>query len=260
MNTPFWKYEGAGNDFLVLAAPSLPEGLDVARLCDRRKGVGADGLLLFSKIAPRHARLIIYNADGSRPAMCGNGLRCIIAHLTSLEGEGPFRIETDFAPFTGGKRGELYAYNQFLPPTPRKEVVQVAGENFEGYFVDTGVPHFVLFMGDEEFSIPLLGKELSAHPHFAPHGTNVTFVREVEMLEASFFERGVGETPACGTGIVAAGYTAHLFRSYPRTLSIRSAGGDLFSLEIGEENLSIAGPASLVFQGEIETKTLEVSL
>lgn len=251
MKTPFWKYEGAGNDFIVLAASSLPSGLDPSELCNRRRGVGADGLLLYSLIAPRKARLLIYNADGSRPAMCGNGLRCLIAHLTSLEGEGPFVIETDFAPFRGEKRGDLYAYEQPLPVAPCKETLLVGGESFTGYFVDTGVPHFVLFMGDEEFSVPQLGKELSTHPHFAPHGTNVTFVREKGGLKTSFFERGVGETPACGTGIVAAGYTAHLCRSYPGSLELESGGGDLFSLEIGKQSLFIAGPARLVFRGEI---------
>lgn len=249
----FDKYEGAGNDFLIVEKSALPLDFSVKeqvpRLCDRRRGIGADGLLVFSFSSDTQVQLEIYNADGSRPEMCGNGLRCILAHLCKEE---LLTIYTDFGVFVGGKRNALYFYEQSLPENPREEHLEIAGEEIQGYYIDTGVPHFVTFVPNlEKIIVSSLGRAISLHPRFAPRGTNVTFASQQLPISARFFERGVGETPACGTGVVAAAYTAHLHRKFPSNIVVNTSGEDAFAVAIDEEKISVAGPAHHVFSGEI---------
>ena len=208
-----------GNSFAVIVGSIVPEdrGAFARELCERGfEGRPLDGLLVLGD--PDRGgdiRMVVYNADGGRPEACGDGLLCAAVHARSVLGLEPrVRVETDSGTQTvdvtrergdgGDARGSL--------GTPRVEVaarVEAAGRSFPARRVDVGNPHCVLFVGDVEHApVKEVGRALQEHPEF-PAGTNVEFARvERNVIRARVFERGVGETPACGTGAVAVVFAA----------------------------------------------------
>jgi diaminopimelate epimerase len=269
----FAKYEGLGNDFIVLDV-ARSEAFDarfVPRLCDRHFGIGADGVLLV--LPPSGggavARMMVINADGSVPEMCGNGLRCVALHLASARGSRDVKltVETDSGPRSCAvsfrNRGEASVHVEMgAVRLLEKRQLVLDRETVDLAIVDAGNPHAVVFRDDPRRDIDRLGPQIAQHPSF-PNGTNVELVaRHDHELEVLVWERGVGRTLACGTGAcaVVAVACARGFVPAKVPVSVRLPGGLLAvthdpgqSQDQGAGRSEIEGPARLVFRGETAT-------
>ncbi|HEY1696431.1 MAG TPA: diaminopimelate epimerase [Polyangiaceae bacterium] len=257
----FDKYEGLGNDFILVEAADAA-GLSVervVRLCDRRFGVGADGVLL---VLPAHegpcaARMSVVNADGSVPEMCGNGLRCVATHLAAKRAHpaGPLRIETDAGErdCAVGDDGEV-TVDMGIVRALGERAVDVDGKPIVLALGDAGNPHAVLFGTFARGDVERLGPRIATHAAF-PRGTNVEFARvEGDGIDLVVWERGVGVTMACGTGACAAVAVAVAGGLLPagRAVTVQLPGGRLEVRIAVDGRATMRGPARHVFSGIIE--------
>ena len=280
----FSKYQGLGNDFLLLDGRNLISadgdgddaiGLTAAairRLCDRRFGVGGDGVIL--ALPPRQGgelRMRIFNADGSEPEMCGNGIRCLARFLADSDGDEPGRtwqIETlagrivPSLEIDGRIRVDMG--RPFLAPgaiptlleaglagLPQGDLV-IAGQALAVAAVGMGNPHVVIPVPDvEAVDLELLGAALEVHPVF-PARTNVHFVQVLHPahLVMRVWERGAGPTLACGTGACATLVACHLLGLSERGARLDLPGGTLeIDWDVASDHLFMTGPAEAVFDG-----------
>jgi diaminopimelate epimerase len=242
----FTKMEGLGNDFVVVDASVRVDPALVRRLTDRRRGVGADGLLQVS-LDNGAVRMGYWNADGSLAEMCGNGLRCVARFAVDqgLATGNAFEILTP----VGARRVQLSS-------EPRVELGPFeVGESFEfeGWVfhrVAVGNPHAVALVEDLPAApVAALGSELG---RLTPGGINVEFVRVVDphRIEMRVWERGIGETLACGSGMVAAAAAAHRLGFTEANLTVGVLGGDGI-VELEDSTSWLTGPVSYVFTGEL---------
>jgi diaminopimelate epimerase len=258
----FHKYEGLGNDFILvevqpgqLLSPAL-----ASRLCDRHFGIGADGVLHVSGAEPdARARMVILNADGSRPEMCGNGLRCVALHLARADAAPSARyvVATDAGLRTCQlERGGIEALVTIGMGQGRIEgelAVELDGARHAFTRISMGNPHAIAFDVEE----PLLDRLGPRVSDSIPSGSNVELVRvrAERQLEVVVWERGVGRTLACGTGAAASAVAAAVQGRAPYgvPLQVRLPGG-LLEVTVGEGNLdvSLRGPARHVFSGAVE--------
>lgn len=240
MSVVFEKWEGLGNHFVVLE--SLPEDSTIQELCDPRRGIGADGVLLLSRSEPS---MTIFNADGSRAAMCGNGLRCAARWFADRGVALDDGIVTDSGGMLVGKIDEDVEVVVGRP--------QLIGRGeFDGFpylSIDIGNPHVVFIDPPAAFDLESVGQAMQEHSDF-PDGVNV---HEVRCLMARLivipFERGVGLTQACGTGAAASAFAVQIEqdRAWPITTELP---GGLLSFEPGDSGLLwMRGPARKVFEG-----------
>ncbi len=258
MKIPFFKMSGAGNDFVLL--DGLPKGRSGAalakRLCDRRRGIGADGLLVLSRRG-RHTRLDYWNADGSA-AFCGNGSRCgaIWAHAHGWTKGKRFSLDTSRGSLaiqlTARQRAEVgMPEPKGLERHPR---LKALGRMFDVHYVHTGVPHAVVLVGNlEKIDVKTLGRALRFHKTFGKAGANVDFVqiRDRAVLLRTY-ERGVeDETLACGTGIVAAAAVARALGKTGDSVKVRVRGGDVRHVSFSRGQTRLEGPGEVIFQGEV---------
>lgn len=269
MELNFVKMQGAGNDFIMIenlaGAISLREK-QIAALCDRHFGIGADGLMLLEKDpeAVYDARMVYFNADGSRAEMCGNGARCFTAFALAhdLGNDGKLTILSDAGPLTATFSGELYTIELTPPRELRLEIpLTLADGPAQVHHVDTGVPHVVRFVDDvRAVQIREAGAELRFHPTFKPRGANANFVQIQEAgkpLLLRTYERGVeDETLACGTGVTAAAILAHLVHGVSKPVNVQVAGGDVLRVDFTTSRgnplgVTLTGPAKTVFTGSI---------
>ena len=266
MTLNFTKMNGAGNDFVVIDNRALDKNLSreqIARLCDRHRGVGADGLLAVEPAeSGADVKFRYYNADGGEAEMCGNGARCFSRFTARLLG-GDMTSLT-FETIAGTLKAKLIGHEvriEMSDPidlelhSPVESVAPVHNLN-------TGVPHAVVFVGDLENSdIVKNGAAIRYHKHYSPNGTNANFVGILtpNHLSVRTYERGVeGETLACGTGITACALIHHLLTGVSSPIKIDVRGGE--TLSIGFEpgpnqtftRVTLSGPADFVFDGEIE--------
>jgi diaminopimelate epimerase len=274
----FYKLQGAGNDFVLLDAftQPLPSG-EVAslarRLCDRRFGVGADGLLIVEPSERADYRMRLYNADGSEATMCGNGIRCVARYLWEhhCPDAGSLAIETG----AGVRRVHRLSQGRFqvemgvprlmpsppVSPSPNRlgegeQVVPLShavgeGQGVRANFVHTGAPHLVLFVDSvDAFPLETLGAQLERHPQF-PDRVNVS-VAQVEApnrVRARVWERGVGATLACGTGACAVVVAGVQMGRLEREVRVQMPGGMLEVEWRPDDTLWLTGDAELVFEG-----------
>jgi diaminopimelate epimerase len=262
----FWKLEGAGNDFLGLdgrAGGFKLKRQQIADLCDRRRGVGADGVLVVEKPKVRGAdfRMRYYNSDGGEAEMCGNGARCfaLLARAVSGRKGNELRVQTQAGLLTLRMSGREVQVSMTEPTKLRlgKKVV-VAGRKLAVDFLNTGVPHAVLFVRSvRSIDVAKQGRAIRYHSAFAPSGTNVNFVEigRGNRIHVRTYERGVeGETLACGTGVVAASILSNLRRGLRPPIQVATRGGDNvrvgFSMENGHaRKVTLQGPARIVYRG-----------
>jgi len=262
----FWKMSGAGNDFVLLrgGAPSAASLKKLAvRLCDRRLGIGADGLLHIAPAGRGALRVRYHNSDGSE-AFCGNGSRCAawLAWSSGLLRQKEFTLRTA----AGNLRAEIVAAN-----TVRMSMPDVTGArlDFPGnypagikrvHFLNTGVPHAVVPVRDlEGTDVALLGRALRFNKAFGPAGTNVNFVRVTgSTVQVRTYERGVeAETLACGTGLTASAVALTLAGLVKPPVTLAARSGDKFRAWLrpagsGATEIRLQGPAKTVFEGEIK--------
>jgi diaminopimelate epimerase len=270
----FFKMNGAGNDFIIVDNRdlSLTKALDtdtIAALCDRHRGIGADGLLAVEP-AKKGAdfRFRYYNADGGEAEMCGNGARCF-GRFTAHLGEIVLNKVT-FETIAGTLAAEMIGDDVRIAMSEPKDLklnteAKVPGLDVPLHFVNTGVPHVVAFLESadalDDFDVFNFGTAIRNHAAFAPAGTNANFAAVLAPGHISIrtFERGVeDETLACGTGMVASALIHHLLTGAPSPIKVDVEGGD--TLEIGFEktgdqsfkNVTLTGPADFVFEGEID--------
>jgi len=270
----FFKMNGAGNDFIIVDNRdlALSAALDVdtiAALCDRHRGIGADGLLAVEP-AQKGAdfRFRYYNADGGEAEMCGNGARCF-GRFTAHLGEIVLKKVT-FETIVGTLGAEMIGDDVRIAMSDPKDIKLDSGATVPGleatlHFVNTGVPHVVVFLPSaealDEFDVFTHGATIRHHSAFSPAGTNANFaaVLAPDHISIRTFERGVeDETLACGTGMVAAALIHSLLTGAPSPIKVDVEGGD--TLEIGFEktdeqafkNVTLTGPADFVFEGEID--------
>jgi diaminopimelate epimerase len=258
----------AGNDFVLIDNRSRQIQLQpaqIARLCDRHHGVGADGLILLQPCPSGRADWAwdFYNSDGGSAEMCGNGARCFARFARRLTGgAGPVSFETR----AGVINARFHNGGVTVTLTPpgelrlRRQIPLSIGPT-EIHSIDTGVPHAVLFVPEAGRAMVLpLGAEIRNHPQFAPRGTNVNFVQVLEpgQIRARTYERGVeGETLACGTGVTAAALITAELRGWPSPVRVRVQSGE--TLEVSFErvngqftNVGLSGPAEFVFEGRMQ--------
>lgn len=268
----FFKMNGAGNDFIIIDNRDLSIDLDsdtIAALCDRNRGIGADGLLAVEP-AQKGAdfRFRYYNADGGEAEMCGNGARCF-GRFTAHLGEIILKRVT-FETIVGTLTAEMIGDNVRIAMSEPKDLklssaATIPGHNALLHFLNTGVPHVVTFLESpeklDEFDVFNQGGAIRNHPDFAPAGTNANFaaILAPDHISIRTFERGVeDETLACGTGMVASALVHHLLTGATSPIKVDVEGGD--TLEIGFEkindqtfkNVTLTGPADFVFEGEID--------
>ncbi len=249
----FVKVEGLGNDFIVIDGENPPDPGDVVQWCERRRGVGADGVLLVAPTGPGTVRMRYWNADGGEAEMCGNGLRCV-ARLAIERGwaEGP---EVVIGTASGPRRAQLLADGAVRavaghPSRGRVERLSVAGVDV--YPVSVGNPHAVRFVADlDEAPVEELGPVIERDGLF-PGGTNVEFVtvEGPELVRMRIWERGVGETPSSGTGAAAAAFAAHHVKGTDADVTVRLPGGDL-RIELVDGDAWMTGPAHIVYSGTL---------
>jgi len=259
---------GAGNDFVLLdgRAPGLKlTRAQVVGLCDRHRGIGADGLVVLRDCASRNADWAweFYNSDGSTGEMCGNAARCFARYVQRLTaGKGTLTFQTQAGIITARFQGRRVTVNLTPPAGLRlNERVPLSLGSPTIHFLDTGVPHAVLFVPDaDKAMVRELGPEIRRHPHFGPRGANVNFVQVLgpNRIRVRTFERGVeGETLACGTGVTASALISSRIHGFGSPVKVRVQGGDLlevsFKIAHGQfADVRLTGPAQFVFEGRIE--------
>ena len=253
----FAKYEGLGNDFVVVEAADesmfAPES--VRGICDRRLGVGADGVLLV--LSPRASeadvRMKVINADGSVPEMCGNGLRCVALHAS--RGRTRVRVETDSGVRECSVDGNEVTVDMGLVGSLGSKRLDLDGKTIEVWVADAGNPHAVSFADAPWSDIRTLGPQISTHPSFV-EGTNAGFASLAGGgIDLQVWERGVGPTRACGTGACAAVAVACDRGLLPTKtpITVRLPGGELRITVMAVNGVvSMRGAARLVFTGEIQ--------
>lgn len=258
MSIQFEKYEGTGNDFVMidnrsLAFPKNDTGL-ISRWCDRRFGIGADGLILIENDNFSDFSMVYFNADGRPGSMCGNGGRCAVAYAQSL---GLAGSETNFVAADG-----MHSARTLDDGRIALQMAEVSGVTIQAdaVFLDTGSPHHVAFYAPvAECDVQNLGASIRYSDRYAPAGTNVNFV-EI-MADGSFkmrtYERGVeAETLSCGTGATAVAVAMYeLGKTQEKNVKIHVEGG---VLQVSFEktgpryhNIVLTGPARFVFKGII---------
>jgi len=250
MSRPFTKMQGLGNDFVVFEGPFVPAPSLVAAICDRRRGIGADGVLVVARggPAPAAVQMGYWNADGSAAEMCGNGLRCAARYARDRNWVDTvaFVVDTPVGP-RQVVMGDLVTAE--LGPVVRRGVVQVDGLTV--WLAEVGNPHAVTWVDDLGVApVTTSGPLLERHPSF-PGGTNVEFAstRGRSLIELRVWERGVGETLACGTGAAATAAVAADLGLVDLPVTIRLPGGDL-TVDLRDDRAYITGPADTVFAGE----------
>jgi diaminopimelate epimerase len=251
----FLKYQAAGNDFVLIDNRQLKLTLtphQCQRICDRRFGVGADGIILVDNSSTADFHITYYNPDGTQ-SLCGNGCRTGVELAARL---GLAKTCSTFSAFDGTHEAELLADGLIKIKMSDLNHIEVV---YDGYYMDTGSPHFVRFVKNvDDYPVFDEGKKLRYDPVF-PRGTNANFIEWVhdQTFRLRTYERGVEqETLACGTGATASALAAAL-RGYASPVTLIARGGELIVSFLREKDgtfrqIYLTGPARLVFEGQLE--------
>lgn len=246
----FVKMEGLGNDFVVITGPADPYPQEIAEWCDRRRGIGADGVLEVTPLSKQRIGMRYWNADGGAAEMCGNGLRCVarFAFDHGWTDGNSFVVETAVGPRQVRINGDG-SVRAFLGHATLGRELEVGG--IPVHTVDMGNPHAISWVDDpNQVAVGELGSHIETAAPF-PEGTNVEFaaISGPNRIDLRVWERGVGETLACGTGAAATAYLAREQGYVGSSVAMRLRGGELqVQLEDGG-GVWIEGPANTVFEG-----------
>ncbi len=253
----FYKYQGTGNDFVMIDnRQELFDKSDTKRiafLCDRRFGIGADGLILLEKHKKFHFKMVYYNADGNESTMCGNGGRCLVAFAKQL---GIISNKATFEAIDGIHFAEI---KNGLVKLQMQDVAIIEKHDHH-VFLNTGSPHHVQFEEHiKDFDIKSKGSKIRYGSPYNAEGSNVNFVKKIEdaTYAVRTYERGVeDETLSCGTGVTAVALAMnYLGETNQNLVKLQTQGGELQVTFIKEgdtyKNVCLIGPATFVFKGEI---------
>jgi diaminopimelate epimerase len=272
MKIRFSKYHGAGNDFVLIDNRKnffpVNDSSLIERLCNRRTGVGADGVLLLELSQVADYKMRIFNADGSQPSMCGNGIRCLIDFLIGFDNTVDFEIEICNRILKCRKFENTIGVNLGMPQVSHWPIeLALDTGKVQAYILNTGVPHAVIFV-ENILEMPFLNvaQEVRWHSAFLSEGVNVNFAQidADAAIMVRTYERGVeGETLACGTGAAAVAWTAMQLHGLNEPISIKTRSSMqnisfhksmLFSFPCsseGEKSIEMLGSAQFVFSGEM---------
>ena len=247
----FVKMQGLGNDFVVIEGPDAPDAKRIAAWCDRRRGVGADGVLMVTPVDRESVQMRYWNADGGLAEMCGNGLRCV-ARYAFEHGwvDGPsFTVETSVGPrpVVVNPDGTV----RVLLGTPAQGPdIELGGLRL--HTVDMGNPHAIQWVPSPEAAAVASEGPLVETAEMFPDGTNAEFaaVTATDEIELRVWERGVGETLACGTGAAATAFLAHRQGRVGPNVAMKLRGGTL-GVSLESDGAWIEGPAEFVFRGSL---------
>lgn len=257
MELQFYKYQGTGNDFIMIDNRSLffpkQDINTISTLCDRRFGIGADGLILLEPSENEDFKMVYFNADGNEGSMCGNGGRCIVAFAEKLN---VIQNKTTFEAIDGLHHATISNENVSLNMIDVHTV-----EVQEGYtFLDTGSPHHVCFLEDiENLDVKSIGAKIRNGSPYFKEGTNVNFVEQQSesQFKVRTYERGVeDETLACGTGVTAVAISANKTNKTNKEHLVIEVQGGVLEVSFKKEgnaykNVYLKGPAQFVYAGKI---------
>ncbi len=258
MYVKFYKYQGTGNDFVMV--DNRARGLNLKReviqsLCDRKFGIGADGLIYLQEKGGYDFEMVYFNSDGKQSSMCGNGGRCLIKFAHEM---GLIESQCKFLAIDGDHEGEIKATGVVSLKMKDVDTIENVGSDF---VLNTGSPHYVRF-GNEVNGIKIVeeAQKIRYSERFAKEGINVNFVEKKNMKEifVRTYERGVeGETLSCGTGVVASALAFASKNGFTLSeINVETPGGNLevkFELSgRGYKNIFLTGPAEKVFEGKVE--------
>lgn len=245
----FTKMHGCGNDFIVIDGAVSLTAERVRELCDRRRGIGADGILVVGPSAGRRWPITVHNADGSLGESCGNGARCVARFL--LDRHGGDSLELGFAggEVTARREGDGIAIALEAPGVPESIAIRMNGHEQRAYRVRVGNPHVVLFV-DDPATTDLPTTARAVREVVGEANVEVARVLEPGLITLRVDERGVGETQACGTGACATVAAAARGHSVEGTVRVRLPGGELV-VRRGPMTYELAGPAAYVFEGSL---------
>jgi diaminopimelate epimerase len=257
MTHAFYKYQGTGNDFVIIDNRQHVFDKEntklVAQLCDRRFGIGADGLILLENDATTDFKMVYYNSDGNQSTMCGNGGRCLVAFAKEI---GVIKDKTTFMAIDGVHHAEI---DNGIVKLQMQNVPEVE-EHQSHTFLDTGSPHHVeLRNAVNDIDIQTEGSKIRYGAPYNEEGSNVNFVEKVDgdTFLVRTYERGVeGETFSCGTGVTAVGIAMNYIGETEKNLvNLKTKGGDLkvsFNRTNDEfKDVWLIGPATMVYKGEV---------
>lgn len=256
MEIDFYKYQGTGNDFIMIDdrdENTALSNLQIQMLCDRKTGIGADGLILLRNHKEHDFEMLYYNSDASQ-SFCGNGSRCSIAFANKLH---IISNNTTFLAIDGVHEGKI---ENDLIAVKMKDVAFIE-EKGRDLFLDTGSPHHIRWVDNvNEVNVPVEASAIRNNEEYKKEGTNVNFASiEKDSIHVRTYERGVeGETLSCGTGVTAVALAASRLNKKmgPQQQSILTKGGEIkIRFQANEDgsfnNIWMVGPAKLVFQGKI---------
>ena len=261
----FIKMHGLGNDFIVIDSRSEKlEGIDLSKLaiklCDRNYGIGADGILIASPSSSADVKMRVFNPDGSEAEMCGNGIRCFAKYIyeTLEKKKELISVETlagvilpSILEYKG--RTAVVEVDMGIPKDIKNAELKVDGSKYNATLVSFGNPHCVIFVDDvSKVAIDEVGPKIETDKMF-PNRTNVEFVQVVSKKEAviKVWERGAGETLACGTGACASAVAGISAGKLEKDVLIRLPGGSLDIEWQEDKHVILRGPAETVFEGTI---------
>jgi len=268
----FIKMSGAGNDFIIIDkeknSPFILKNDVIKKLCDRRNGIGADGVITISKNEKYDFEMEYYNSDGSTGTLCGNGSRCSIWYAFTV---GYCGLDTYFTSSHEVYKGKILSDElvkfYLKPPHSVRQNVQIELKSgiINADFVNTGSPHVVIDISKNAEVFPEnidlvdvknIGREIRNHKEFSPDGTNVNFINFINnKIQIRTYERGVeDETLACGTGSTAAAYLSFLNKKIELPVSLITKSNEILVVDFvyvdnTADNISLAGPAKIVFSG-----------
>lgn len=258
MKITFHKYQGTGNDFVMIdnrkdIFPKNDTDL-IEKLCDRRFGIGADGLILLENDSETDFRMVYYNSDGNESSMCGNGGRCLVAFAKSLNAIGS---EADFIATDGFHHASILDNGTISLQMKEVDYVKIESDYI---FLNTGSPHHVMMVEDlENYDVKNKGAEIRYSDLYGKAGSNVNFVKQLgeNHFALRTYERGVeDETLSCGTGATAAAIAMHALgktNSHHVYLDVEGGKLEVSFVKDGDKytNVFLKGPAEFVFEGEI---------
>ncbi len=263
--TFFDKYVAAGNDFLVVdnRAGLVKKPAEAAKaLCDRKMGVGADGLLLLERSKKATIKMRIFNPDGSQAEMCGNGVRCLAHFAFNRKLAGArHTVETGAGLIEAQVRGAVVKAKLTDPNGLRLNVrLNINGHGESLHLINTGVPHAVIVDKDlDACEVQTRGRAIRTHAHFSPRGTNVNFIRRTqEGIAVRTYERGVeGETLACGTGSTASALVASSLFGLASPVRVKTQSGETLKVHYkkgpkGYSQVFLEGPVTKSFEGSVD--------
>jgi diaminopimelate epimerase len=277
----FIKMNGAGNDFIVINKDLYPDlnfnNGSIKKLCDRRTGIGSDGLITIAGSDGNYDFIMkYYNSDGSTGSLCGNGARCAVrfAGFSGIARSNFVKFLSNGKEYSGNILAEDLTTVNFNPPDKinLNQNINAAGQSIKYSFIDSGSPHVIINIEDvlvdpadnssfyndlNSFPVYNIGKEIRYLKNFSPGGTNVNFIKVIRnKVHIRTYERGVeDETLACGTGSVAAALTTRFLYNLLPPISLITRGGDILIVDFKSEGqvisgLSLKGPVKISFTGE----------